>query len=610
MKLTKVIITNFRGYKNRTEIPFENLTTLIGKNDAGKSTILDALAIFFENENVKIDSSDANVFSDSKEVSITCEFTNLPAEIDLDAGEKTSLQDEYLTYDNNLLRIEKVYDCSKAKVSSDVYIIAKHPTEETVKDLLLLKEKDLQKKVKELVGSEGPQKGNPTMRKAIWQTVTDLKLAETKIQATKGEGAKNIWAKLELLLPSFALFQSDRNSTDSDDEVQNPLKAAIQDAIKEVQNDIASIVDKVREKAVAIAHETHEALQSIDSTLASELTPNFSAPAASKWNSLFSISMDTEEGISLNKRGSGVRRMILVGFFKAEAERKLKENKDSCNNDIIYAIEEPETAQHPNNQKILIKAFQDLASNDHCQVILTTHSPALAGELPTESLRFIDKNEEGEPIAKYGDDSVLKSIANTLGVFANPNKDVKVLICVEGPTDVIALKSFSRCLREYDQSVIDLENDPRFLIIPLGGSSLKYWVELNYLKNLRCPEFHIYDNDVRTYQNSIDQVNARGDGSFGTLTKKYEIENYLHTNAIYNVYEVRIDTNENGVPKKFGQAYATKMNLDAPMGDTKSKTKLSKAFKIMTYNLLMERDPEGEIKGWFDKIREMAEANS
>ena len=28
---------------------------------------------------------------------------------------------------------------------------------------------------------------------------------------------------------------------------------------------------------------------------------------------------------------------------------------------VIYAIEEPETSQHPNNQKILIKAFEELA---------------------------------------------------------------------------------------------------------------------------------------------------------------------------------------------------------------------------------------------------------
>ena len=48
--------------------------------------------------------------------------------------------------------------------------------------------------------------------------------------------------------------------------------------------------------------------------------------------------------------------------------------------------------------------------------------------------------------------------------------------------------------------VIDLENDKRILMVPLGGSILKYWVEKQYFRNLGCPEVHIYDNDVSGYQ--------------------------------------------------------------------------------------------------------------
>ncbi|WP_164125933.1 AAA family ATPase, partial [Stenotrophomonas maltophilia] len=70
---------------------------------------------------------------------------------------------------------------------------------------------------------------------------------------------------------------------------------------------------------------------------------------------------------------------VLVSFFKAEAERRLK---TSSRRSIIYAIEEPETAQHPNNQRVLIDSFKSLAEDSGCQVILTTHSPGFASELP------------------------------------------------------------------------------------------------------------------------------------------------------------------------------------------------------------------------------------
>lgn len=60
MKLKSVTIQNFRCCKEPRTIEFENLTTLIGKNDIGKSTILEALEIFFNNDIVKIAPEDLN----------------------------------------------------------------------------------------------------------------------------------------------------------------------------------------------------------------------------------------------------------------------------------------------------------------------------------------------------------------------------------------------------------------------------------------------------------------------------------------------------------------------------------------------------------------------
>lgn len=47
MKLKEISIENFRGYKSRVTVTFEDLTAFVRKNDIGKSTILEALDIFF-----------------------------------------------------------------------------------------------------------------------------------------------------------------------------------------------------------------------------------------------------------------------------------------------------------------------------------------------------------------------------------------------------------------------------------------------------------------------------------------------------------------------------------------------------------------------------------
>jgi len=52
MKLVGAWIERFRCYETRTSFRFENLTVLIGRNDAGKSSVLDALALFFDEKAV------------------------------------------------------------------------------------------------------------------------------------------------------------------------------------------------------------------------------------------------------------------------------------------------------------------------------------------------------------------------------------------------------------------------------------------------------------------------------------------------------------------------------------------------------------------------------
>tara|TARA_R110001592_G_scaffold347361_1_gene640843 strand:- start:2004 stop:3827 length:1824 start_codon:yes stop_codon:yes gene_type:complete len=602
MKLTSVEISNIRCYKDPVKVNIDDLTTFIGKNDIGKSTVLEALEIFFNNSTVKMSQEDCNISSGSSTVFITCEFTNLPEKIILDSGYETSLKDEYLLTEQSTLKIKKVYDCSKKSPSCEVYIIANHPTASNINNLLELKEKDLQQIIKS-EGIDCALKGNPLMRKSIWNNSEDLILNEIEIQVTKPkEDSKRIWEQLDKYLPLFALFQSDRSSKDSDGEVQDPMKAAVSTAISEVRDDIERIQKRVQARTEEIANNTLESLKTIDSTLATELVPDFIPPTLTKWAGLFSVNLSTD-GIPLNKRGSGVRRLVLVAFFKAEAERLLT---SSSKKGLIYAIEEPETAQHPNNQKILQQAFSDLSNEENCQVILTTHSPGFASDLPMEGIRYVSRNENNEQCIESGAD-VLGKVAEALGV--TPDSRVKLLCCVEGPTDVKALKALSRVLHLNDNTLPDLSSDDRVAFVVLGGGNLKHWVNNNYLKGFGRPEMHIYDADVASYVAVIDQVNNRGDGSIGFITKKHEIESYLHSDAIKAAFDVDVvvtdHPNENGkaTPKLFSEIYSLAQGFDGVMKDNNAKIRLSeRAFPLMTSEMIAERDPDGEVQGWFRTI--------
>jgi putative ATP-dependent endonuclease of OLD family len=603
MRLEAVSITNFRCYGDEVRVELDDLTTFVGRNDIGKSAILEALEIFFNADVVSMEQGDAHVHNANKTVSVTCEFSELPQTLTLDAGAETTLANEYLLSQDGRLKIRKSYDCSSKKPSADVFVLAFHPTAADFDNLLELKERDLQKKVKDLE-LEVALKGNPGMRRALWGAAGDLKLQEVAIPIGRSkEDVKRIWEQIEPHLPMFALFQSDRSSRDSDAEVQSPMKAAVAAAIAEVQDDIARIQAKVREKAEEIAKNTHIALASIDPNLASELTPEFSPPTPAKWQGLFSLGLNTDDGIPLNKRGSGVRRLVLVSFFKAEAERRLK---TSTKRSIIYAIEEPETAQHPNNQRILIDSFKSLSEDPGCQVILTTHSPGFASSLPQDSIRYVSRHTETKrPQVEAGVD-VFGRVAEALGV--TPDSRVQLLLCVEGPTDVLALQARSKALHEADSTLPNLASDERVAFVVLGGGTLEHWVNQHYLRGLGKPEVHIYDGDVPAYADSAQQVNNRGDGSWAVVTAKHEIESYLHRDAIALAFGFYMEVTDHpvagkAVPKVFGEAFVAHAGVGDPLKDSNAKKKLAqRAFPRMTCAMLDERDPNGEIRDWMRRL--------
>lgn len=616
MKLKSLKIKNFRGYRHETLINFNNLTAFVGKNDAGKSTILEALEIFFNNSIVKIEREDLNVnalAAGENKIEITCIFTNLPNELIIDAANPTTLSNEHLLNNNGELEIKKVYPCTSASPKEQVFIIANHPTIVNGQDLLLLKRQELRQRAIDIGVPAQNYNGNlnSSLRSAIWNHIGNLQLSETEIQVDK-EDVKKAWDYLSKWMPQFALFKSDRESSDSDKEITDPMKIAINMALAEVQQELIDIQQKVMEKAVEVANRTLAKLQEMNPALANELTPNFKSDP--KWSGLFGLTLSSDNNIPINKRGSGVRRLIVLNFFRAEAERRRNENNSQA---IIYAFEEPENSQHPNHQKMLIDAFKELADTNNTQVLLTTHNPALAGLINEPDLRLVTI-QAGNNIVLDQPQNILRIIADTLGMLPEPLKP-KLLICVEGPHDIKFLNTISTLINANRIDLPNLETDSRVAIFPLGGGTLKDWVTHDYLRGLGIPQFHIYDLDDAAnppYQAARDMVRAKGDSNWAELTNKKEIENYLHPNAINAVYGFTLAFgNMDDVPQLVAMTQhnnAPDGNPWATLSDEKRKKKISNAkrrlnsevVQQMTWSDLQISDTNGDIISWLEAIRD------
>src|ERR1700733_10898494 len=149
MRLKEVVLKNFRGFRAETHIPIDcDVTGITGRNDVGKSSILEALDIFFEGDEITLDKDDFNVAEPEAVIEIRCIFENLPLEIIIDESNKTTLQAEYLLNQRGELEILKRY--KKSALKAAVFLVAEHPTTAKFDDLHTLKLADLKKRATEL----------------------------------------------------------------------------------------------------------------------------------------------------------------------------------------------------------------------------------------------------------------------------------------------------------------------------------------------------------------------------------------------------------------------------------------------------------------------------
>lgn len=535
--LKSVHLKNFRGYID-SKVDFDNhLNVIIGRNDAGKSTILEALEIFLNSNQVKMELTDRNVHcSPEDKIEITCCFAlDDDAKTVVDSTVPVRLDEEFLLNEDGLLEIHKTWDCSKTTIGSrDVktYIVANYPQ---IDNHLIICEKiaQLKAQLKECVTPEEYESVDKTKASEVRQAIYNARINQetefcrTEIE-TSQEGAKNIWNSLQDSLPLFFLFKADRLNSDKDSEVQTPMKAVTKTVVSEMKTQIDEIIAGVTEQVERIGQQTIDKLADLDPDIAKSLSPKVSVKP---FESVFNFDLISDDGIPLNKRGSGVRRLILLSYFRAEAEKNVESDH---NGSILYAIEEPETAQHPDFQKMIIETLQDLSNDGSHQIIITTHTPEIAKMVELDQLIFINKDQEGRPYSETENELKYKKIVDTLGIL--PFAAEQCVICVEGDNDVNFLNAINQ-IPEF-KSIIDLE-ESRIRIIPMHGSTLINWVQSNYFEKSNIKEFHIYDNDREDYRKTAREMNqARDNRRVCHLTHRREMENYIPPKLIEEKFEI------------------------------------------------------------------------
>ncbi|MFP3397165.1 ATP-binding protein [Brevibacterium sp. SIMBA_078] len=549
MLLKSVSLSGFRGYRNEISIPIDaQTTTVIGRNDAGKSSLFEAMNIFFGG--AKLEPTDFTVNSNDPVV-VSCTFSDLPSSIVIDSDRSTSLADEYLLTPAAELTVVKTWTRSKLTTPT-MAARANHPVfDDDGIDLLNAKLptlRSLAKKYQVPDSDIDDRRTSSAYRQAIWAAAlrdNTARLEEIMVPLTSEDG-KSVGNAISSYMPQFHLFRADRPGTEADELAQDPAKAAIKAVLDEYEDQLEVLSRTVQAEVKALLADVVDRLAEVAPDLAASLRPTDPRPS---WNKAFGgLQFIDENDVPLSKRGSGTRRLVLLSFFRATAEKGLEandENPEEYRRGVITAVEEPETALHADLQTDIISALQDVGELPHRQVLLTTHSANLIRLVQASSIRYITGDKFNRRCVQVEPDGdaipLLTELNRSLGIFTDHN--VRCFILVEGRNDVDGLRKLTDTLAVADSKIsafAELELKGLISFMPIGGGgNASLWA--SNLSPFRRDEVHIMDSDRLTAEHAlkpemVDLLKRADSRRHVFVLDRRELENYLTIESIISTY--------------------------------------------------------------------------
>jgi predicted ATP-dependent endonuclease of OLD family len=226
--------------------------------------------------------------------------------------------------------------------------------------------------------------------------------------------------------------------------------------------------------------------------------------------------------------GDGVVHTLLMAF---EFMRK---------KDHIFLIEEPETHLHPELIRILLTAILNDENNN--QFILTTHSPVLLDQLGKQTIYSVEYDGDKSVVKKCETSQDIHRVLDLLDVRLSDLLQANCVIWVEGPSDKVFL---NRCLKILAP---DLSEGLHYQITFYGGKLLAHYTadeNLQELTNIMkiCRHAAVLvdsdkENESSTSNATKDRINTelQKQAGYFWLTQGREIENYIADRVLQAAY--------------------------------------------------------------------------
>lgn len=520
MKLYCLKIQNFRKL-NDIELTFGDATFLIGANNAGKSSTLDAIALLLNNQ--KLDSVDRSRYYDenegkeiidSRDIIIEGEFRDVSPAI---LAERGFFRERLKTYpkDDGTLGYGFIYrvrlgEDGKTHREMRMYDFDFKPEYQGCEkpqdfidrgaDANLFANMDLNKKFK------------ATQKAELYDTLNDLfAVSQDELWFENPGGiATVVLAKL----PDFLQIGTNVETGEIESKtgalqlILNRLFTTVRDRSQNYQAAHAAL------EALAKEMDPHDEatdfgnmMQELNHVVASvfpksQINVGANLSNADVLKPTFDISMRSNVETPVTSQGTGMIRSAIFALLRYVKQR---EAIDSPDRGLIIGFEEPELFLHPNAAENMRNIIYELAGGQS-QVVCTTHSPYMIDISRKENLVLNSYNiaehdysstfcfNHSEEFKKLQEDekSRVKMIQKVDDYVARVFFAQKIVM-VEGDTEDIILKKTIEVMPDDARKHI---RDRYQIIKAVGKATLISFIK--YLRSLNVDLFVIHDRDQGT----------------------------------------------------------------------------------------------------------------
>lgn len=518
MKITRLIIKNFLSIEHMEITDIDNTLILVGKNNAGKTSILNAIKLLSGDYEV-------NAFS----------FHEPNRPIEVQGTFKLFAEDIDHLYERRLVskhhKYEKWYDAFKERINME--------DDETTVIMKVYPNGDI--RVGDPVNRDNPYAAEVVPRLHIVKETRDLEYLDRQLVDIHG------FSEMDEVINNTCIFDNTRPCNDCFDCIgyinkKKPVELSLQETFKLVNYKLYSTNLK---------------------KYASSINKFFRDNYGKQYEIYYKFDFDIESLLRIRtivknnhldfEKNLDQVNLSMISIYILSLFQAYIEVEGVMHNLII--IEQPELHLHPEFQKIASEIIYRLSKKN--QVIFTTHSPHMLYNFSTKQIKQIAIDYETQNTVLGSADSI-DQVLDDLGYSANDMINADFVFIVEGKDDRSRLPMI---LDKYYSEIRDEDGDlNRIAIIPTNScTNIKTYANLKFINRgfLKNNFLMIRDSDghnpealvkelCRYYYRRIKDDDAkipRIKPENVLVLKYYSIENYFLNPRIMMALEV-IETEE------------------------------------------------------------------